>query len=47
MVGGRLNGDEAVGLPWIVLLGFLRLSTHPGIFRHPLDADTAIGKIDL
>jgi hypothetical protein len=42
-----INGDEAVGLPWIVLLGFLRLSTHPGIFPHPLDPDTAIGKIDL
>ena len=42
-----INGDEAVGLPWIVLLGFLRLSTHPGIFPCPLDPDTAIGKIDL
>lgn len=42
-----VKGDEAVGLPWIVLLGFLRLSTHPGIFPRPLDPDTAIGKIDL
>jgi len=42
-----INGDEAVGLPWIVLLGFLRLSTHPGIFPHPLHPDTAIGKFDL
>lgn len=41
-----LNGDEPVGLPWIVLLGFLRLSTHPGVFPRPLDFDAAIGAID-
>ncbi|MCW5785431.1 MAG: type II toxin-antitoxin system VapC family toxin [Nitrospirales bacterium] len=42
-----INGDDSVGLPWLVLLGFLRLSTHPNIFPHPLDPATAIGKLDL
>ncbi|MGE0474584.1 MAG: PIN domain-containing protein [Nitrospirales bacterium] len=31
----------------LVLLIFLRLSTHPNIYPHPIDPDTAIGKIDL
>lgn len=29
-----------------VLLGFLRLSTHPSVFPRPLDHRTAIDKID-
>jgi len=41
-----VNGDEAIGLSWVVLLGFLRLSTNPVVFPKPLDPDTAIGKID-
>jgi toxin-antitoxin system PIN domain toxin len=40
------NGGDTLGLPWVVLLGFLRLSTSPTVFPRPLDADTAIGKID-
>ena len=36
-----LSGQEAVGFPWIVLLAFLRLTTRPGLFRHPLSADIA------
>jgi toxin-antitoxin system PIN domain toxin len=40
-----INGDEPIGLPWIVLLGFLRVSTNPAIFSHPLDVGTAIGKV--
>lgn len=41
-----INGDELLGLPWIVLLGFLRIATNPDIFPRPLDPDTAIGKVD-
>jgi len=41
-----LNGDETIGLPWVVLLGFLRISTNPRAFPRPLDADDAIGKVD-
>ena len=41
-----INGDESLGLPWIVLLGFLRIATSPVIFPRPLDSDAAIGKVD-
>jgi len=33
---GRLNGVAPVGLPWPSLLAFLRLTTNPRIFEHPL-----------
>jgi toxin-antitoxin system PIN domain toxin len=41
-----INGDEPVGLAWVVLLGFLRLSTHPRVFPGPLDAGQAIDRVD-
>lgn len=41
-----INGDESVGLPWVVLLGFLRISTNPKIFPNPLDPAAAINKIN-
>ncbi len=41
-----VNGDEPVGLPWIVLLGFLRLAVNPAVFPHPLEAETAVRKVD-
>ena len=41
-----VNGDESIGLPWIVLLGFLRITTNPRIFPAPLDPATAISKLD-
>lgn len=31
-----LNGSEALALPWISLLAFLRLSTRAGVFPRPL-----------
>jgi len=40
-----LRGDEPVGLAWVVLLGFLRLSTNPAIFPHPLDSETALATV--
>lgn len=40
-----LNGDEPLGLPWVVLLGFLRLSTNHDIFPRPLEPDVAIEKV--
>jgi uncharacterized protein len=31
-----LSGQEAVAFAWTVVLAFLRLSTHPAVFPHPL-----------
>jgi uncharacterized protein len=36
-----LDGGEAVGFAWTVLLVFLRLSTHPAVFPRPLVATEA------
>ena len=41
-----INGDEPLGLPWIVLLGFLRIATNPDVFPRPLDPETAIDTIE-
>ncbi len=41
-----LSGDIAVGLPWIVALAFLRVTTRTGVLRRQLSADQAVGFID-
>ncbi len=41
-----LRSDQPIGLSWIVLLGFLRLTTNPAIFPSPLSAETALDKVD-
>ena len=41
-----LSGEEPVGLPWVVLLGFLRISTNPRILSRPLSALRAMEIID-
>ncbi len=41
-----LSETETVGLPWVVILGFLRITTNPRIMRMPLAHDQAIGLID-
>jgi toxin-antitoxin system PIN domain toxin len=38
---GAMNGEEAVGLAWIVLLGYLRLTTRPGLLPQPLTVTDA------
>lgn len=38
-----LSGSEPVGLPWLVVIAFLRLTTHPRIFEAPLETDSALG----
>lgn len=42
-----MNGKEPIGLSWIVLLGFIRISTNPRIFPHPLSIDSALKKIEI
>jgi toxin-antitoxin system PIN domain toxin len=41
-----LVGDERVALPWVVLCGFLRVSTNGRIFPSPLEPEQAIGLVD-
>ncbi|NLS95084.1 MAG: type II toxin-antitoxin system VapC family toxin [Planctomycetaceae bacterium] len=41
-----LAGDEPVGLPWIVILGFLRVSTNPRVFTNPLSSSQAIEQME-
>jgi toxin-antitoxin system PIN domain toxin len=41
-----LSGDTRVGLPWIVILAFLRLTTRSGVVRNPLLPDQALAFID-
>ena len=41
-----VNDEEIIGLAWVVLLGFLRLSTNPRVFPRPLSPGTAAAKLD-
>jgi uncharacterized protein len=41
-----LSGDETIGLPWMVLLAFLRLSTKPGLFPRPLSNAQAFDLVE-
>ncbi|MGP8246517.1 MAG: type II toxin-antitoxin system VapC family toxin [Bryobacteraceae bacterium] len=41
-----VSGTETVGLAWMVLLAFLRLTTRAGLFQKPLDARTAFEIVD-
>jgi toxin-antitoxin system PIN domain toxin len=41
-----LSADTWVGLPWIVLLAFLRITTRAGIMRKPLAPGQAVDFVD-
>lgn len=41
-----LSGVETIGLPWSVLLGFVRLTTSPIAVRAPLHPAEALGYLD-
>jgi len=41
-----VSGTETVGLPWIVLLAFLRLTTRTGLFQKPLTVGAAFDLVD-
>ncbi|WP_309712187.1 type II toxin-antitoxin system VapC family toxin [Pseudolysinimonas sp.] len=40
-----LGGADTVGLSWLVLLAFVRLSTKPGLFERPLGIDEALEQV--
>lgn len=41
-----LSGDEPIAFAWIVLLGFLRLSTSPRVLPNPLRPEQALEVVD-
>ena len=41
-----LSGEQPVALPWIVLLGFLRVATHRRILPRPLTSEQALSVVD-
>jgi toxin-antitoxin system PIN domain toxin len=41
-----LSGTESVGFAWVVLLGFLRISTNSVALEQPMAADEALDYID-
>lgn len=41
-----LSGTEAVGFAWMVMLGFVRISTNPAIFEQPLSVVQALDSVD-
>ena len=41
-----LSSDTRVGLPWISILAFLRITTRSDVFEHPFTADEALAFVD-
>lgn len=41
-----LSGETEVGLAWVVILAFLRITTRPEIFQRPLSPDDALAFVD-
>ncbi len=41
-----LADSEPVAIPWVVLLGFLRLATSPRVFTRPLSPAVALDVVD-
>jgi toxin-antitoxin system PIN domain toxin len=42
---GLVNGAERVGVPWIVIAGFVRLMTHPRVLARPVDPEDAVDRV--
>ena len=40
-----MNGAGSVGLPWIVILGFIRISTHSTVLGNPLDVGGSCARV--
>jgi toxin-antitoxin system PIN domain toxin len=41
-----LSGTTAVALAWLVIVAFVRITTHPGIMRRPQTPEQAIDFVD-
>lgn len=40
-----LNGSEPVAIPWVVVLGFLRLMTHRSVLATPMAPSSAVAHV--
>ena len=40
-----MNGTGSVGLPWVAILGFIRIATNPKILENPLDVTSACARV--
>ena len=40
-----MTREQAIGLPWAVVLGFVRLVTHPAVLADPLLPDAALARV--
>ncbi len=43
---GAINDDRPMGLTWVVVNSFVRLTTKPGLFEYPLTIDEAWEFVD-
>jgi uncharacterized protein len=41
-----LSRDLPVGVPWVVVLGFVRLTTHARVLAEPLSATDALARVE-
>ena len=41
-----IESGEGLALAWVSLLGFIRISTRPGIYAEPLSIERALGVVD-
>lgn len=41
-----IGGDEPIALPWVAVLGFLRMSTNGRVFKNPLSASDSVQCIE-
>lgn len=42
----QLAGTTGVALPWAVCMGFVRITTHPGIFDRPWPSEEALSRLE-
>ncbi|MCL2781325.1 MAG: PIN domain-containing protein [Actinomycetia bacterium] len=41
-----LSGAEPIVMPWLCLVAFVRITTHPRLYEHPLAASQALDAVD-
>jgi toxin-antitoxin system PIN domain toxin len=41
-----LQGNQGVALAWVVVMGFVRIATHPKVFASPMPINGALGRVE-